>query len=135
MWLMQVYFLLIFWLNNSIGSSSLHAWQYRSFSTIFPFDSTYNESDVTTEDFTEELTHTAKLQAVIGSVILAIRNTCLKYPCSKFFCTHEVLGDFYLVTSSLLKTKSHRRLTSSLKSQPQNMEQQSEAIAYCMAER
>ena len=100
MWLMQVYFLLIFWLNNSMGSSSLHAWQYRSFSTIFPFDSTYNESDVTTEGFIEELTHTAKLQAVVGSVILTIHNTSLKYPLSEFFVARGVSSDFYLVTSS-----------------------------------
>ena len=103
---MHVNRLLLFGLNWSIGSSSLHAWQYRSFSTIFPFDSTYNESDVTTEGFAEELTHTAKLQAVVGSVILTIHNTRLKYHLSEFFVAHGVSSDFYLVTSSKNKNST-----------------------------
>ena len=77
-----------------MGSRSLHAWQYRSFSTIFPFDSTYKESDVTIEGFDKELT--AKLQAVVGSVILAIRNTRLKYPLSEFFVAPGVSSDFFI---------------------------------------
>jgi len=100
MWLMQVYFLLIFWLNNSMGSRSLHAWQYRSFSTIFPFDSTYKESDVITEGFNEEVTLTAKLLAAIGPVILALHSIRLKYHLSDFFGARGVLGVFSLVTSS-----------------------------------
>jgi hypothetical protein len=100
MWLMQVYFLLIFWLNNSMGSSSLHAWQYRSFSTIFPFDSTYKESDVTTEGFNEEVTLTVKLLAAIGPVILSLHSIRLKYHLSDFFGARGVLGVFSLVTSS-----------------------------------
>jgi hypothetical protein len=114
---MHVNFLLPFGLNWSMGSRSLHAWQYRSFSTIFPFNSTYKESDVITEGFNEEVTLTAKLLTAIGPVILALHSIRLKYHLSDFFGAHGVLGDFSLVTSSLLKTKSQRRLTSSQKLQ------------------